>query len=124
MPSTPTTSMWAFRSSERPSRPPPEPTARAITFGRPGAASSHRDLEPGPFEPPGCEGGDVRLSGAARDEIGVDRVDRDQCREELGYRVHAGSSSIHGSPGSGMRAGWSRKASCSTPWASRGAGRE
>ena len=46
IPSTPTTSMCAFRSSERPSRPPPVPTARAITFGRPGAASCTETSSP------------------------------------------------------------------------------
>src|SRR5919197_2108682 len=43
MPATPTVSMCAFSSSER---PPPEPRATATTFGLPGAASDTETSSP------------------------------------------------------------------------------
>ena len=46
--SMPTVSVCAFRRSVR---PPPLPRATATTFGRPGAASSTVDVEPGALEP-------------------------------------------------------------------------
>ncbi len=121
MPSTPTTSMCAFRSSDR---PPPRAGGAGDHVRAAGGDLGDGDLEPGPLEPAGRERRDGGLTGAARDQVGVDRVDRDELRDELGYRVHAGRSSIHGSPGSGAMSGWSRKASCATPSARRGAGRE
>src|SRR5207248_1377215 len=90
----------------------------------PGRGLADRYVQPHALEPVGDERRDLALAGPARDQVGVDRVDRDELRDELGYLIHACASSIAGRPGSGARSGWSRKASCSTPSASRGAGRE
>ena len=59
IPVTPTVSMWAFSISDL---PPPDPRAVAITFGRPGAASSISTSRPARSAQPRDETGDLGLA--------------------------------------------------------------
>ena len=57
------------------------------------AAGSHLldlDVEPGALEPLGDEPRDLALAGPAFDQVGVDGVDADQVREQLGERAQYG----------------------------------
>ncbi len=111
------------RSGAATGRRPCPRRGRPRSGGR-AATSRSETSSPARSQPAGRELRDRGLAGAARHEVGVDRVDRNELRDELGYRVHAGSSSIQGKPGSGARSGCSRNASWATPSARRGAGRE
>ena len=86
MPSTPTVSMCAHRSSER---PPPAPRATATALARPGRDLVDARREAAVREPARREGRDLGLAGAAGHERRVDRVDLDQAGEELGGLAHA-----------------------------------
>jgi hypothetical protein len=69
-------------------RPAASGPARPDEHARPpGHLLQHLDLEPGAVRPGGHERRDLRLGGAARHQVGVDRVDRDERAEQVDHVV-------------------------------------
>ena len=105
MPSTPTVSKCAHRSSDAAAA---VPAATATALAGPGAASSTRRIEPRGLRASAGQNAAISASPAPPGTSGgVDRVDLDQAGEELGSlaHVHAASSATAGRPGSGAAPG-------------------
>ena len=83
MPATPTVSMCAFRSRVF---PPPEPRAIPTALKRPGATSSTSTSSPAPSSQRATKRAISPSPARALDQVGVDRVDADEVREELRER--------------------------------------
>ena len=63
----------------------------------------HLDVEPGALQPLGDEPRDLALAGAAFDQVGVDGVDADEVRKQLGERAQYGCTNSTGAPSTSMK---------------------